>query len=99
LQHFLRRILDPRDLNRHVLKSMDFDSWTKTLHRGGMELLFQGYHRTAGFWTSYSGETSVRARIADVIAAVSELANSLVSLPNPITSPYMISLSRKISPR
>lgn len=94
-QHLLRRLLDPEDLKRHVLPSMDFRAWTSILSAAGMNVIFQGYYRTLGFWTSYQSEDSARGELARIMGFVSAGVNKYVNLPNPVTSPHMISISRK----
>ncbi len=94
-QHLLRGLLDPEDLQRHVLRSMDFKAWTSILSDARMNILFQGYYQTFGFWTSYQSEDSARGQIARLMAAMSTGINKYVNIPNSVTSPLMISISRK----
>ncbi len=95
LQHVLRAILDPEDLRRHVLPSMDFAAWKRILDAAGMRILYQSYYRTFGFWTSHQSEESASNLRASILGTATAALNNQLNIPNPVTSPLMISISRK----
>jgi 2-polyprenyl-3-methyl-5-hydroxy-6-metoxy-1,4-benzoquinol methylase len=95
LQYFLHRTLDRENLGRHVLRAMNLHAWRRVLQRHGMRVLHQGYYRTADFWVE-TPPPGAWARGA--IAWVYRIARGIdrrVNWPNPLLSPYMISISRK----
>ncbi len=94
-QWLLRYLLDPEDLRRHVLASMNFKAWADVLKAEGMNILIQSYYRTIGFWTSYQSERSARGELARMITYGSTKVDRRINLPNPLTSPLMVSISRK----
>ncbi len=95
IQHLLRAVLDMEDLRRHVLPSMDFKAWNPVLEASGMRVLYQSYYRTFGFWTSYLAEDSARAWTARLMAIAADRMSKHIDIPNPLTSPLMISVSKK----
>lgn len=95
LQYVFHRLLDPVNLQRHVLKAMNLRRWRDVLENNGMEVIHQGYYRTAGFWV----DTPRSRRWAKVaIKWIKWTTNQLdrqVKWSNPLLSPHMISFSRK----
>lgn len=95
LQYFLHRILDNENLKRHVTQAMDLKAWSAVLQKHDMEIIYQNYFQTAGFWV----ETSLNNKISRVflrfILNCAQFLNKL-NHPNMLTSPYMISISKKI---
>jgi len=96
MQYVFHRLLDPVNLQRHVLKVMNLRRWRKVLEGNGMRVIYSGYYRTADFWvdTPRSGRLA-KATIRWIKWAAKEL-NRRVNWPNPLLSPHMISFSRKV---
>jgi SAM-dependent methyltransferase len=94
IQWFFHRLLDRKNLDRHVIEAMDLARWRSAIQRNNLDILFHGYWRTADFWY----ETPTAQRIRSGLAwRVSSLANKLdrtITFPNPYTSPFMISIAR-----
>jgi SAM-dependent methyltransferase len=98
-QYLLHRWLDRDGLDHHNLEAMDFGRWHKTLTDNNMEILYQNYYQTIGFWATRSHVKSVPSLARNwAISALgySTLAISkLTNFPNSVLSPHMISISKK----
>lgn len=95
LQHLFHKLVDPVNLSHHVLAAMDLRAWKAILEKNNMEIVFQGYYRTADFWVE-SPRTEYWAGVLE--AYIKRLARKMdrkVKYPNRWVSPYMVSFSRK----
>jgi SAM-dependent methyltransferase len=96
VQYVLRRWLDPADLDRHCLATMDLGWWRQILTRLGMRVVFDGYYKTFGFWVSTQPSSCMGRRIVRFLKGFGEWVSARVDLPNRWTSPYLISVSQKV---
>jgi 2-polyprenyl-3-methyl-5-hydroxy-6-metoxy-1,4-benzoquinol methylase len=94
LQFVLHWMLDRQNLRRHVLSAMNLGAWHSVLSESGMEPLYHGYYRTWEFWAD-SVQNSTRKLLTRYIRAVARRVDARVNWPNPLLSPYMVSISRK----
>lgn len=100
VQYLLHRCLDKNSLAYHNIESMDFRRWTRVLADNEMEILFQNYYGTCGFWVGDSCPTESRWRhgrnlVAALIKYSMMSVDKIVDYPNPVLSPFMVSISRK----
>ena len=95
LQRILHKIFNPVNLNRHFPAAMNLHNWESILVNNGMTILYQGYYRTADFWVEPSEQSRLSGKLARMIQLLSKAIDRRVNFPNPIFSPYMISISRK----
>jgi len=96
IQYMLHRLLDPVNLQRHVLAAMDFARWEETLEASGMTVLYQGYYRTADFWVDTPRQGFLAKVAINSVRKIAQEVDSRTNWPNPLLSPYMISFSRKV---
>ena len=95
VQWLVRRTLEPANLRRHVLETMNLKAWRRVLERNGMEVLEDGYYRTAAFWSGDTRDTWWARRAANLMMRLARRVDLHVNWPNRFTSPYMVSFSRK----
>ncbi len=95
LQYWLHRAFDSVNLRRHVLEAMDLDRWRRVLEANGMEVVHQGYYRTADFWVEAEPRSPIARASTARIRRLFQAVDRRLSWPNPMTSPYMISISKK----
>lgn len=95
LQYVLRLLLDREDLGRHYLPSMHLGSWRRVLVSSGMKILWDGYYGTFGFWVSRAPDWPLGRRLAKLLRSIGPRINARLSIPNPLTSPYLVSVSQK----
>ncbi|MCL5023308.1 MAG: class I SAM-dependent methyltransferase [Nitrospirae bacterium] len=93
-QYVLHRLLDAPNLRRHYLPAMNFRKWRHILENNGMEILHEGYYRTAGFWADQSKYKLVNGLTRCVRRLLWKL-DSFIDIPNPLISPCIVSISRK----
>lgn len=94
LQFLLHRILDNENLERHVTQAMDFKAWSDVLTKNDMDLIYQNYYLTAGFWVDTPPTNRFALKILYYILKCVEFLNKF-DYPNILTSPHMISISKK----
>lgn len=94
IQRFLHRALDAANLRRHYLPAMRYRKWRTVLKKNGMEILHDGYYRTAGFWAEPSKHEIVNVTTHYLRRFLTKL-DKFVNLPNPFISPCIASVSRK----
>jgi len=95
LQRLFHATLDRANLERHVLNAMDLRAWAKILEKNEMEIMYQGYYRTADFWTDVHKPGKFHLRLIRLLIWFTKQIDQRLNLPNPWLSPYMISFSRK----
>ncbi len=96
LQHILHRFLDPENLQRHNLVSMDLKKWTKVLQNNNMKVLYKGYSETTDFWADSPKNGMIKNYISNNIRYLFNHINQHVNLPNPWTSPYIVCIAQKM---
>lgn len=96
LQYVFHRVLDPINLQRHVLSAMNLKCWKKILERNGMKVIYQGYYRTADFWVDTPRQGVLPAKVIKYIRRRMKQLDGYLNWPNPLLSPYMISFSQKL---
>lgn len=94
LQFLLHKIFDAENLERHVTQAMDFKAWSAVLTKNDMEIVYQNYYLTAGFWVAAPSLNRFERKILYYVLKGVQLLNKF-DYPNFMTSPYMISISRK----
>jgi SAM-dependent methyltransferase len=95
LQYVFHRLLDPINLKRHVLEAMDLDPWRTVLEKRGMEILYHGYYRTAGFWADSPRSGRLAQHAIYYVQRINQVIDRRVNYPNRFLSPFLISISRK----
>jgi len=95
LQYIFHRLLDPANLERHVLKAMSLSRWNRVLKRNGMMTIYQGYYRTADFWVDTPRSRRWAELAIECIKWATKQIDRRVNWPNPLLSPHMISFSQK----
>ena len=95
LQWAMHRLVDPVNLERHVLPAMDLEAWKRILARAGMTPLYHGYYRTADFWFDTPRPGRQAARFGRWLGRVARRIDQRLHWPNGLTSPHMISISRR----
>jgi len=95
LQYFFRRLVDSENLQHHVMKAMDLPVWGEILNDNGMDILLQGYYRTADFWVDPMKRGFLASKAIEVIQGLTGAIDKKINWPNSWLSPYMISISQK----
>jgi 2-polyprenyl-3-methyl-5-hydroxy-6-metoxy-1,4-benzoquinol methylase len=94
-QFLLRFCLERENLSRHVIRAMDFRKWSKILGSNNMHIVYQNYHRTAGFWVDVIPRNRLLRLMVRIVVRCTQILDRNTYLPNPWLSPHMISFSRK----
>ena len=97
IHYILRRILDPADLRRHVLDTMDLSIWKQILDKNGMEILEQGYYRTADFWVNTPIDNLFTKLASKYVERIAKAIDKRIKFPNKLLSPFLYSVTRKLS--
>ena len=95
LQYVLHRVLDGANLQRHVLRAMDVGRWRRLLEARGMQIVHDGYHGTMDFWSDSPAQTPYHKSAARFVRRVAQTLDRRFHWPNRLTSPHLISISRK----
>ena len=95
MQFVFHRLLDPVNLQHHVLPAMNLRKWKEILERNGMRILYQGYYRTADFWVDTPRQGFLSTVMIKYIQRITKQIDRHLNWPNPLLSPYMISFSQK----
>lgn len=95
LQYALHRLLDGTNLGRHVLGSMNVRRWRQVLEARGMQVVHDGYYRTMDFWWESPDQTPLQKLVARFVRHVGQGLDRRIHWPNRLTSPFLISISRK----
>ncbi|WMW24306.1 methyltransferase domain-containing protein [Methanolobus sediminis] len=95
IQYILHKLLDSDNLERHVLETMDLHKMTQILEKYDMEVLFQGYFKTADFWIDSNHQSFLKPVLSQCITYVFSIINKYVDKPNSWLSPYMICIAKK----
>lgn len=96
IQFFLHKIFDKKNLERHVIDSMDLKKWREILEENNMEILFCGYYETCGFWADSEEKNFFSKFLIKFLQISFSYINRIVNKPNSLISPYMICVSKKI---
>jgi SAM-dependent methyltransferase len=94
-QWLLHRWLDPVNLSRHVVATMNPRRWKSILEAEGFSVLHCAYYRTFDFWT----EDAIRGRFnhaaKQFIVRFGRAVDRRVLCPSPWFSPYMILVAQR----
>jgi SAM-dependent methyltransferase len=98
LQYVLHRALDGANLQRHVLPSMNVRRWRRVLTARGMQVVHDGCYGTMDFWCDSPARTLLQTSAARVVRRAAQALDRRLHWPNRLTSPHLISISRKPAP-
>jgi len=96
-QYLFHRIFDSENLNRHFVDTMSLPRWREILKRNNMEKLYDGYYKTMEFWTESYPQNKISRNVLNIIQRASNIIDCHIQIPNRWFSPYMISVSKKMS--
>ncbi|MGR3173289.1 MAG: class I SAM-dependent methyltransferase [Candidatus Scalindua sp.] len=98
LQYFLHLLIDRKYLPAHVISSMSLRKWRKVLEGNNMKLLYHNYYKTAGFVRGPDVPRFLfQRRILQAVTRILDEIDKRISFPNPLLSPWLISISQRIS--
>ena len=95
LQYYLHRYLDFENLQRHVLAAMDLRAWRKQLETAGLQIVWQGYYRTADFWWESPKGTARVERARRWAQRILRGIDRRLTFPNRWLSPYMLTFAKQ----
>lgn len=99
LQYLAHLLFDRECLSSHVISSMNLRKWRRILKSNNMRLIYHNYYKTAGFVRGPDTPKTRYHRVSQrAFSNFCEMIEDNVSYPNPLLSPYMISISEKIKP-
>lgn len=95
IQYILHRLLDTDNVGRHVLENMDLEKITEILEKYDMEILFEGYFKTADFWIDLNRQNILKLKISQIVTYVCNFIDKHVDKPNSWLSPHMICIAKR----
>jgi SAM-dependent methyltransferase len=88
-------LFDRENLQRHATRAMNLRRWQRVLDEHGMVRLHHGYHRTADFWVDKPPRSRAGRWGARAVTGLARAVDAAVERPNRLTSPHMVSISRR----
>jgi len=97
VQFVFHRVFDAENLRHHVTSSMDLEAWRRILEESGMQIVHEGYYRTAQFWIHPDRPKGLMTSLGGSLVRVADLLDRHLDVPTSWLSPFMISISRKVA--
>ncbi len=94
-QLLLHKLFDNENLKYHITSTMDLNKWKHILKQYGMNILSDGYYRTADFWVNDIPKSVIEQKIIQAIQKTFSYFDSKIDFPNQWFSPYLYCISQK----
>lgn len=95
IQHFLHRLLDKENLERHNIEIMDLAILERLAKKENLRIIELNYYETARFWAGNAKSNKLQRGITFFLSAIFRLINKLIKLPNKYLSPYIVLICQK----
>ena len=76
---------------------MSLRKWRRVLESNYMTLLYHSYFGTAEFWVANEPQSRLQRLAVRRIRGLFNRLNELILFPNPLLSPYLVSVSKRFS--
>jgi 2-polyprenyl-3-methyl-5-hydroxy-6-metoxy-1,4-benzoquinol methylase len=94
--YVLHKLLDEENLFHHNLDAMDLNLWKNILEGHNMQILFQDFYGTFGFWGGNNIKSKWKKFVVNLTSLVCNCGNTAFNHPSSTFSPYLVSVSKRI---
>lgn len=95
LQYILHLLVDKKNLDRHVVRSMNVKEWAELLSENGYDIIYQGYFGGFCFWADIQKRNVIQKILLKVFGMFSAYFDQKEIKNSQIYSPYCLVAARK----